>query len=329
MDTAPTPANSTSTARPRRWRLVDRVPFVQDATTGKRVTPGWLAYVLVFGVLIIGVQSAAYLVLDQAAHQSVGSAGAQLQQALTFGAAGVVLVVWVVLFERREVHTLGFRAPGRGVLTMLGGFVAGVVLLSIPALFLWAIGAYTVAAPPAGAVSGWSAAGLLGVLAVSFFVQGGAEELLTRGFLLQNSGIKLPAWVAIAVPALAFTLIHGVATKPLPFAMIFLYALFASFVVLRTGSLWLMIGIHAGWNFTMGNLYGIPVSGLDPLSTSAIFLAPTPGAPDWLTGGSFGTEASVPAVLLLAILAGATFVVFRNWVAQQPQRLGEPAPEAV
>ncbi|MFD4959412.1 CPBP family intramembrane glutamic endopeptidase [Microbacterium sp. NPDC058389] len=292
---------------------VRTTPFVQDAATGKRVTPWWLAYIIVFLVLILGVQSAVLAVFSQVWPVGRGTPEAQLQEMIGFAAAGIVLVLWVVLFERRKIRTLGFRRPGRGLVTLLVGFVAGLVLLSIPTLFLWATGAYVQVDPPAGANSGAGAAGLLVLLALTFVVQGGVEELLTRGFLLQNGGLKFPGWLAVLLPALLFTLIHGVLIHPLPFAMIFLFALMASFLVLRTGALWLVIGIHAGWNFTMGNIYGVPVSGLPPLTTSAIFLEPAADAPDWLTGGDFGTEASLPAVIVLLIAAAVAFIVYRRW----------------
>ncbi|MFE6967506.1 type II CAAX prenyl endopeptidase Rce1 family protein [Agromyces sp. NPDC057679] len=305
---------------------VRSTPFVQDGATGRRVTPWWLAYLLVFLVLIIGVQAGVLAIFAATWPVEHGSPEAQLQDMISFAAAGLALVLWVVLFERRRVRTLGFRRPGRGILTLVAGFVAGIVLLSIPALFLWSIGAYESVDAPEGASSGWNALPLLILLALTFVVQGGTEELLTRGFLLQNGGLKFPGWLAVLLPALLFTLIHGVLVHPLPFAMIFLFALFASFVVLRQGALWIAIGVHAGWNFAMGNLYGIPVSGLPPLSTSAVYLQPVADAPDWLTGGDFGTEASVPAVIVLLVAAAVAFVVFRRWDARREAGLPETEP---
>ncbi len=300
---------------------VRSTPFIQDAATGKRVTPWWLAYILVFLVLIIGVQAGVLAVFAQAWPVEKGTPEAQLQDMISFAVAGLALLVWVVVFERRRIRTLGFRRPGRGLLTLLIGFVAGVVLLSIPTLFLWATGAYVQVDAPVASTSGASATGLLVLLALTFVVQGGTEELLTRGFLLQNGGLKFPGWLAVLLPALLFTLIHGVLIHPLPFAMIFLFALMAPFLVLRTGALWLVIGIHAGWNFTMGNIFGVPVSGLPPLTTSAIFLEPAPGAPDWLTGGDFGTEASLPAVIVLIIAAAVSFIVYRRWDAARSAQI--------
>ncbi|WP_186307673.1 CPBP family intramembrane glutamic endopeptidase [Microbacterium sp. 1.5R] len=299
-------------------------PFVEDALGGRRLTPWWIALPLVFLVLILGVQTAANAALGAFWNPPAGSPASQLKETITFAVAAVVLILWVTLFERRRIWTLGFRRPRTGVLVMLGGLLAGGIAISIPALFLWGIGAYERVTPPEDAVTGPSAGVLLVLLALTFFIQGGTEELLTRGYLLQTGGAALPAWLAVLLPALLFTLIHGVIGDPLPFATIFLYALFASFLVLRLGSLWLVIGFHAGWNFTMGNIYGIPVSGLPPLSTSAMYLQPAEEAPDWLTGGDFGTEASLPAVIVLATLTLIAFFAYRRSPARRARGAVRP-----
>lgn len=292
-------------------------PFIQDAKTGKRVTPWWLTYILVLIVFILGLPGILGAIFQQTWKVEVGTPEAQLQEALTFGIGFVGLVVWVWLYERRSIASLGFRRPGRGVLTLLAGVVVGIVLNSIPTLFLWGVGAYELVPPPEGSTSGVAALPMLLLILVFVSVQSGTEETLTRGFMLQSSGLALPGWLAVLLPAVVFTLFHGVLVKPFAFASIFFFALLVTFVVLRQGALWIAIGIHTGWNFAMGNLYGIPVSGLPPHTTSAIFLAPTEGSPNWLTGGEFGTEASVPADILLAVAALVAFLIYRAWDAKR------------
>lgn len=91
-------------------------------------------------------------------------------------------------------------------------------------------------------------------------------------------------------------------------------------LVLRLGPLRLDIGIHAGWNFAMGNIYGIAASGLPAHSTSWIYLAPTDGALDWLSGGQFGTEASFLADVTLPRAAVVAFLVYRKWAKSRAAR---------
>lgn len=292
-------------------------PFIHDALTGRRITPWWLSYLLVLLVFILGIPGIVGAVFQQTWKVDAGTPEAQLQEAVTFGAGLLGLFAWLLLYERRRLVTLGFRRPGRGILTLIAGIAVGIVLNAIPTAFLWAIGAYVVAEPAEGSSSGLSAVPMLLLILLFVLVQSGTEESLMRGFLLQSNAAKLPGWLAVLLPAVAFTVFHGVSTKPLAFGTIFFFALLVTFLVLRQGGLWIAIGIHTGWNFAMGNLFGIPVSGLPPHSVSGIFLDRSPGAPDWLTGGDFGTEGGLPAAIVLAIAAGASFLVFRAWDAKR------------
>lgn len=245
--------------------------------------------------------------------------------AAAFAGPLLLVVAWVKFYEGRKIITLGFRSPGKGVKMLLLGVVAGVGMLSLPVLFLWAIGAYEVVGGPTGSITGAEVLPLLVLLAVFVLLQSGTEEIITRGFLLQNSVLKLPARWAVPVPALGFTLIHGVLFDPLPFATIFLFGMMASFLTLRLSALWLAIGIHAGWNFAQGNLYGISVSGLPPDAASLLFFKPAEGAPVWLTGGSFGVEASLLAVIVLLVAAVIAYVSFRRY---KPSVAGREIEEA-
>ena len=71
-----------------------------------------------------------------------------------------------------------------------------------------------------------------------------------------------------------------------------------------TRNLWLPIGLHAAWNFTQGGIFGVPVSGLPDHG----LIDSTLRGPEILSGGPFGLEASVIA-LVIASAAGVWFVV--------------------
>lgn len=285
-------------------------PFIQDARSGKRVTPWWLAIIVFFVIWVIQIALLAAATISFPV--PAGSVLSQVQEGVVNIIVIALVFAWVAIFERRNILSLGFRRPGRGILVLLLGVVVGLALISIPTLFLWATGQYEVVAGPADATSGFPALPIVLALAVTVIFQGSNEEILTRGFLLQSVGQKFPTWLAVLLPSLLFTVVHGVGSHVIPFATIFLYAVFATFVVLWQRSLWLICGIHAGWNFGMGNVYGIPVSGLEPHSTSLLFLAPTDGSADVLTGGTFGTEGGVPAAVTMLLAAVVAFVAWRR-----------------
>jgi len=73
-----------------------------------------------------------------------------------------------------------------------------------------------------------------------------------------------------------------------------------SLAYFRTRSLWTPVGLHVTWNLFMGWIFSLPISG-ERFET--VPFTATVSGPDWLTGGSFGPEAGVPAILALACMA--------------------------
>jgi hypothetical protein len=90
--------------------------------------------------------------------------------------------------------------------------------------------------------------------------------------------------------------------------------LFAGFYLL-TGRIWISIGAHAGWNFAQGGIFGARVSGFDS-DGSLLRSVPLSNAPTWLTGGDFGPEASLIAV----IIGLAAFLVTMRLVGRSASR---------
>ena len=300
-------------------------PLGEDTRTGKRVTPWWAAYLLVLAFVFVFQVGGMVAFGILFGNLKGGSSTSQWVELCANLVATLAVFLWVWLYERRSIKTLGFRKPGKGVLKILLGVLIGAVMVSLPIVFLWAVGGYELVGGPSGATTGWSALWLVILLIVASIVQGGNEEVILRGFLTQNNAVKFPAWLAILAPALLFTILHGVLpyNRPLPFIVIMGYGVFAALVMFWQNGLWLIIGIHAGWNWALGNVYGIQVSGGDAHDTSLIHLAPAQGAPTWLTGGTFGTEGSLPAAVVIFAAAAVAFLLYRRaskaWPARPPK----------
>ena len=91
---------------------------------------------------------------------------------------------------------------------------------------------------------------------------------------------------------------------------------------LRTRTLWLATGAHVGWNFAMGSLLGLPVSGITFAQGDALLRSAESG-PDVATGGPYGPEGGL--VSLLAIVV-ACFFLARIPVPAARRRLQPAAP---
>lgn len=132
-----------------------------------------------------------------------------------------------------------------------------------------------------------------------FLIQPFAEELLFRGYLMSLLARYFNLTVALIVSSLAFALVHGAneGFTSLGFVTITVAGLLFGLLFLKTGQLWLATGMHAAWNFTQGVVFGFPTSGI---RTYALTETTTSG-PDWLSGGDFGFEGSILAVLLIVV----------------------------
>lgn len=106
------------------------------------------------------------------------------------------------------------------------------------------------------------------------------------------------SWAALVISSVVFGLAHADAEGATLQGLVSISTWAGLLLVatyLLTGRLWLGIGLHAAWNYTQGTVYSGIVSGNAPPEG---FLKSTLQGPDWLTGGAFGVEASVVAVLV-------------------------------
>jgi uncharacterized protein len=137
-----------------------------------------------------------------------------------------------------------------------------------------------------------------------FIIVGWQEELLSRGYHLQTlaSGINLLWGVLISSAVFGALHLGNPNATWVSAAGIFFAGLFLALGYIRTGQLWLSIGLHIGWNFFEGVIFGFPVSG----TASYPLLRIQVSGPALWTGGAFGPEAGL--IVLPAILLGALLV---------------------
>lgn len=138
--------------------------------------------------------------------------------------------------------------------------------------------------------------------AVLFILAALAEEAMFRGYPLQTLARARLAWLGVLLTLLLFGTVHLDNPNVIPgftFANTALAGLWLAVAYLRTRSLWFPLGVHWAWNWALGSLFGLPVSGLKLVSSP--LLNAVDNGPVWLTGGSYGIEGGFACTISLVL----------------------------
>ena len=133
---------------------------------------------------------------------------------------------------------------------------------------------------------------------VFFLVIAVGEEIIFRGIIFRMIAERWNVAAALIVSSLLFGVMHIFnpdASIWSSIAIAIEAGLLLGAAYSFSGNLWLPIGIHWTWNFMEGNIFGFDVSGSPE---SYRLLTPSISGPDILTGGGFGPEASIIALVL-------------------------------
>ncbi len=201
--------------------------------------------------------------------------------------------------DRRSIVSLGLKTDLRALWDLLVGIGIAAAMMAFIYALEWAFGWLSFEG------FAWQNqsmdAVLIGTLEMLliFVLVGWEEELLSRGYHLQNlaAGINL-TW-GVILSSLIFALMHLGNPNVSVMAVLGLIAagFFLAFGYLRTRQLWLPIGLHIGWNFFEGTVFGFQVSGLDIYR----LIEQTVQGPQIFTGGEFGPEAGLILIPGLAL----------------------------
>jgi len=221
--------------------------------------------------------------------------------------ASAICMRW---FDRRPFRSLGYRWRERGWLECLIGFGLASAMITAVVLAKMVLGHLELTWR--GQALGEMVRSMVAALLV-FTVAAAFEESLFRGYPLQTLLLDVHPAIAVSVPSLLFGLGHAgnPHASALGIANTVLAGVWLSIAYLKTYRLWLPIGLHAGWNFTMSAVYGLTVSGIEEPISAPLFRA-VHGGPAWLTGGRYGPEGGVLATV---VLMGASFWLWRTaWI---------------
>lgn len=206
--------------------------------------------------------------------------------------------------DKQSIESLGLAVNRQALFDMLAGIGITFVQMGCVYAVMYSLGWVTFNGF-AWEVDSFSRviAGALTFLVI-FALVGWSEELLSRGYHLQTlaSGLNLFWGVMISSALFGFLHIFNPDSSWSAVLGITLAGFYFAFAYLRTKGLWLPIGLHIGWNFFEGVVFGFPVSGLDIYALTRIEVT----GPELWTGGAFGPEAGL--IVLPSLVWGAIMI---------------------
>lgn len=209
-----------------------------------------------------------------------------------------VYVAWGRLIERREVSELSL--PGAGREWAAGGLI-GVSLYTACVLLLMLVGMYQ--------IEGLNPFSYMIPAAAMAIKSSVFEELLFRGVLFRSVEQMAGSWIAIIVSSLVFGFIHLLNPEATIAGAVYIAVeagLLLAALYLVTRRLWMAIGYHMIWNYVQLAVFSGIVSG--GVALPGLFQARIEG-PTFYTGGSFGMEQSVFALILCTITGIVMMVI--------------------
>lgn len=229
----------------------------------------------------------------------------------------VTLTVFLArrFLDKRSIESLGLKLNTQTLVDILAGIL--ITLLQMGSLYLIMSGlgwitfdGFAWEFDPVGLVIGNALLYFLIFIGVAW-----SEELLSRGYHLQTLASGLNLFWGVVISSAVFGALHlgNPNATWLSAAGIFLAGLFFAYGYLRTGQLWLPIGMHLGWNFFEGVVFGFPVSGLDIYPLMRIRV----DGPELWTGGAFGPEAGL--IVLPSLILGSILIHFYSINYAEPR----------
>lgn len=272
--------------------------------TSPLIKQGWMRAVIFllafFACVLLAAFITGYVTLLT---KSPASATVTISLFITAILAILLTIVFTKFINRQPVKSLGFQWTGYQH-HALTGLCFGVALLGAGSLLLFATGNLE-----------WNNIGFpasdIFIALVLMIIIALAEEMVFRGYILNNLMQSMHPWAALGYSALLFAVAHisnpGITSVAV--VNLLLAGLLLGINYIYTRNLWFALIFHFSWNFFQGPVLGYEVSGL-PLQS---ILKPELKGPWWLTGSPFGFEGSFIATCLLM---GSLFVLYSVYTAQ-------------
>ena len=264
-----------------------------------RLRAGWRLLIhtllmFVFGLIFGGIAALLGLL-------NLGSIGGQILNFLVITSSVYVARRWL---DKRSFESLGLKLDGRTLPDILAGIGITFVQMGFIYVLMLGLGWLTFE----GFAWEFDPVNVVITNVIVFFIMfifvGWNEELLSRGYHLQTIASGTSLFWGVVISSAIFGLLHlgNPNATWVSAAGIFFAGVYLAYGYIRTKQLWLPIGLHIGWNFFEGVVFGFPVSGLDIYALTRI----TVHGPELWTGGAFGPEAGL--IVLPSLLLGGLLI---------------------
>ena len=232
-----------------------------------------------------------------------------------FGLVIILIFLWVKFFEGRKIYTLGFT-KSKALRYYLKGFGIGILMVSVVVGIIAIFGNIELVKDSPN-ITGIDSLAIVLIFLAGYLIQGASEEILSRGWMMQVIGARYKPWLGVLISSLLFAILHlgNRGITPLPVINLVLFALFMAVCVMNDKNLWSVCGWHSSWNWVLGNVYGLSVSGSGEKVT--IFDLNTKGN-TLISGGGFGPEGSLITTFVLIIV-----IVFISYKILHKQKLDD------
>jgi hypothetical protein len=216
--------------------------------------------------------------------------------------AGILLTALLARVTGRHFSEFGLGGTHR-FLNFGIGVSCGIAALCVQLLLLYLFGNLSWSTGTHGDVT----LIVFGIkMAVLFLVGAVTEEMLFRGYLLVELTRAVSFWPAAVLLAALFGAFHwlkGGGENLYGGVQAFMIGLAFAVSFRMTGTLWIAIGTHFGWNFAQSFIFGLPNSAL--VFSHHLFQVSLHGLQLW-TGGSVGPEGSLLSLVLVPLVLAAS-----------------------
>jgi membrane protease YdiL (CAAX protease family) len=282
--------------------IFTRIFFSPEET---RLRAGWrlLLQTILLVVLVVLLSLAVYL---------PASASGLPVDSLLFGQINEFITISLSVFlarrflDRRSFSSLGFKINRQTLVDLFVGFIISSLMMGFIYWAMITLNWTTFTGYIWQTQNGYMVMLNILQMLLVFILVGWNEELLSRGYHLQNLSEGINMTWAVFLSSAVFGGLHWSNPNATWNSVvgISLAGIFLAFAYTRTRMLWLPIGLHIGWNFFEGVVFGFPVSGLNTYH----LIHHTVSGPELWTGGTFGPEAGL--MLLPALILGTLLVIF-------------------